>query len=53
VDVSRHTPEDGFERVLCSTDGVALTLIPELGAQVVSLVDRARGREWIKHTLSR
>jgi hypothetical protein len=47
VDVSRHTPEDGFERVVCSTEALSLTLIPELGAKVVSLVDRARGREWV------
>jgi galactose mutarotase-like enzyme len=39
--------EDGFERVVCSTDELELTLIPELGAKVVSLLDRATGREWI------
>lgn len=38
---------DGLAAVSCESARVRLTLLPELGAKVVGLVDLANGREWI------
>jgi galactose mutarotase-like enzyme len=45
--VRTATQSDGFERVLVENERVSLTLLPGLGAKIVSLVDRLVEREWM------
>lgn len=39
--------EDGFETLTLSNDALSLTVVPELGAKLISLLDRRSGREWL------
>ena len=43
----RH--EQGFEVFVLSNQDVALAVVPELGARIISLKDLRTGREWLWH----
>lgn len=42
-------PEQGFEAFVLSNSSIALTVVPELGAKVISLKNLRTGREWMYH----
>jgi galactose mutarotase-like enzyme len=42
-----ETTRDGLRALTCDNGHIRFTLLPELGAKVISLVDLSSGREWI------
>jgi galactose mutarotase-like enzyme len=42
-----ESTRDGLRAITCDNGRVRLTLLPDLGAKVISLVDASSGREWI------
>jgi galactose mutarotase-like enzyme len=47
MSVRTVTQSDGFERVVIENERISLTLLPGLGAKIVSLFDRLVEREWM------
>ncbi|MGZ4385674.1 MAG: hypothetical protein ACXVZO_01990 [Gaiellaceae bacterium] len=47
MSIRTTTESDGLERVVIENESVSLTLLPGLGAKLVSLRDRLAEREWL------
>ena len=47
MEAERSAAEAGLEQVRCENETLSLTVLPELGAKVISLRDREHDREWI------
>lgn len=44
-----HCKAHGFEAILLKNSELAITVIPQLGAKVISIVSLNHNREWLAH----